>query len=322
MKKFWVLFLSFICFSCDTGKQESPYVEAHGKVKVLSTIAMIDDLVGAIGGDEIDHYSLIQGNIDPHNYELVKGDGEKLMQADVLFFNGLGLEQGASLKHHFKIHPHAVALGEWVYEKKKNAFVFVDGQVDPHIWMDITLFAMAIEPIVQSLERADPSHASLFRERGALLEKHMIAKDHDLLHQMQNLASTQRFVVTSHDGYRYFIKRYVADPGEDDWEKRFIAPQGLAPDGQVGILDIKEVIDFLYKNNIHVVFPEANVSRDVLKKIVSICLEKGWQVTIADSPFFGDTMGDGEIRAGSYLDMIEHNVETFIHNMNTHHHGY
>ena len=296
-------------------------MEANGKVKVLSTTAMIDDIVGVIGGEEIDHVSLIQGDIDPHSYELVKGDGEKLIQADVLFFNGLGLEHGASLKNQFEKHSCAVALGDRVYAKKKESFIFVDGQIDPHIWMDIGLFSEVIDPIVQVLAELDPSHAELFQERGCELKEKMLSKERDLFLQMQSIPSEKRFLVTSHDAFHYFVKKYLAEPGEFDWEKRLIAPEGLAPDGQMGIIDIKEVTDFLCENEIHVVFPESNISRDALKKVVAVCHENGLHVKIADSPLFGDTMGGNGAGVGSHLEMIEHNIQTLIQNLGQNH-GY
>ena len=65
-------------------------MEPNGKLKVLSTTAMLHDLVKQIGGDEIDSTVLICGDLDPHTYQLVKGDGEKLSFADLVFYNGLG----------------------------------------------------------------------------------------------------------------------------------------------------------------------------------------------------------------------------------------
>jgi len=276
---------------------------------------MIDDLVGKIGGEEIDHVSLIQGDIDPHSYELVKGDGEKIVRADIVFFNGLGLEHGASLKNQFDKHPNALPLGDIVYAKQKEAFVFVDGQIDPHIWMDIALFSELIDPIVQALEKIDPVHAEQFRTRGRHLKEKMLSKDRTLYQQMQSLPSEKRFLVTSHDAFHYFTKKYLAEPDEVNWERRLIAPEGLAPDGQMGIIDIKEVIDFLCENQVEVVFPESNINRDSLKKIVAICREKGLHVNIAEIPLYGDTMGGKGAGANSHLDMIEHNIQTLIENL-------
>lgn len=305
-----VLLLIFFCWGCHKGLKHSDR-EANGKIKVLSSTAMIDDLVGMIGGEEIDHSSLIQGNIDPHSYELVKGDGEKISQADVVFYNGLGLEHGASVKNQFEKHPRAVALGDRIYSQKKEAFIFVEGQIDPHIWMDVALFSEITLPIAEVLGEIDPDHAPLFRERAVRLKEKMLMKDQELFILMQKLPSEQRFLVTSHDAFHYFTKKYLANPDEENWEKRLIAPEGLAPDGQMSVLDIKQVAEFLCEHQVHVVFPESNINQDSLKKIVAICREKGLHVKIAATPLYGDAMAG----AKSHLEMIEHNVQTLIQNL-------
>lgn len=283
---------------------------SNGKVKVLSTTAMIDDLVAEIGGDEIDHTSLIVGNLDPHSYELVKGDDEKFLRADLVFYNGLGLEHGASLHEHLEKHKNAVSLGDLLIIDDPSAFLIIDDQLDPHFWMDVELFSRTIPFIVRALSEKDPSHASLYKERGDSLRKKMLDKDRMLLKEIQNIPSEKRYLVSSHDAFYYFAKKYLALSKEEDWEKRFMAPEGLAPDGQMSVLDIQKVSEFLYENQIHVVFPETNINQDALKKIVAICREKGLHVRIATTPLYGDTMGTKGTGADTYLDMIEHNVHT------------
>ncbi len=44
---------------------EKLWYERNGKIKVLSTTAMIDDLVKHVGGDYVDTVTLIRGGLDP-----------------------------------------------------------------------------------------------------------------------------------------------------------------------------------------------------------------------------------------------------------------
>ena len=105
LKFFGILLLASMLFVSLTGcgrksgraQKFSKWMAPNGKVKILSTTAQIGDLVEEIGGDRMDYWVLIQGDLDPHSYELVKGDDEKLSRADRVFYNGLGLEHGASL---------------------------------------------------------------------------------------------------------------------------------------------------------------------------------------------------------------------------------
>ncbi|MEM8727887.1 MAG: zinc ABC transporter substrate-binding protein [Chlamydiota bacterium] len=309
--KRWIIILLSSCIAIGCGKRsQNPFMSENGKVKVLSTTAMIDDLVGEIGGEEIDHSCLIVGNLDPHSYELVKGDDEKLFRADLIFYNGLGLEHGASLHEHLEKHPAAIGLGDLLIREDREAFVVIDDQLDPHFWMDIALFSRSITPIVSALSEKDPAHATLYRERGENLRAKMLEKDRALFEKIQKIPPEKRYLVSSHDAFFYFARKYLAKPQEENWEERVTAPEGLAPDGQMSVRDIREVSEFLCKHRIAVVFPETNINRDALKKIVLICREKGLRVRMATTPLYGDTMGVKGTGADTYLDMIEHNVNT------------
>lgn len=306
--KWFCLVLSVIVLGCGSISQQG-FMAENGKLKVLSTTAMIDDLVGAIGGEDIDHLSLIVGDLDPHSYELVKGDDEKFFRADLIFCNGLGLEHGASLHEILHKDEKAISLGDHLYKEDPQSFLVVDHQLDPHFWMDIALFSRAIDPIVRALSAKDPSHAMRYQERGEKLRKKMLETEESLIGVMEQIPSEKRYLVSSHDAFNYFSRKYLA-LAEEKEEKRFMAPEGLAPDGQMSLHDIEEAVHFLCTHQVHVVFPETNINQNALKKIVFICRKKGLHVRIAEVPLYGDTMGTREDGAGTYLEMIEHNVHT------------
>lgn len=310
MKKLFALvaFSLLIFVGCSKGPKQSlnQWMEQEGSLKVLSTTAMIEDVVKQVGGEEICSLCLIVGDLDPHSYELVKGDDEKLQTADVIFYNGVGLEHGASIRYYLTHDSKAVAVGDTLLDRFPDRLVRVDGELDPHIWMDMDLFSEIVDPIVGTLSEKDPAKADLFYERGQLVKEKLKAKDRLLRETMSHVPPEKRFLVTSHDAFHYFTKRYLALEEDPNWERRVQAPEGLAPDGQMSVFDIQKVTDFLCENQVHVVFPESNVSRDSLRKIVHVCKKKGLDVHVADVPLYGDTMAG----ANSYEEMMEHNVNT------------
>src|ERR1700690_968816 len=92
-----ILFIAIFFVSCDRkmgNEALKGWMQENGKLKVLCTTAMVADLVAHVGGQEVDCYILIQGQHNPHSYQLVKGDDEKFSRADLIFYNGLGLEHG------------------------------------------------------------------------------------------------------------------------------------------------------------------------------------------------------------------------------------
>jgi manganese/zinc/iron transport system substrate-binding protein len=287
----------------------------NGKVKVLSTTAMIDDIVVQIGQERINSIALITGEIDPHSYELVKGDDEKLTLAAVIFYNGLGLEHGASLRYQIEHHHNAIGVGNILFEKEPQRILHVDKEIDPHIWMDISLWSDIVGLIVDALSRADPDGEEFYHKNGDVLREKMERAHEKIYRDLQNIPQEKRYLVTSHDAFSYFTRAYLATPDEmveEQWQKRCDAPEGLAPDGQLSASDIQKIVDHLIKYRIQVVFAESNVSRDSLKKVVHVCAQKGLEVKISNAVLYGDAMGSPNSDANTYLKMLQHDANVMI----------
>ena len=316
-------FLSAGCLTClfllsCCGKTEvssnvfNQWMQSSDKIKVLSTVAMIDDIVRQIGKEKILHMPLISGQIDPHSYEIVKEVDEKIKMAIVVFYNGLGLEHGASLSNHLLNHKNAIALGDIVAHKVPQEMIYIDRTLDPHIWMDISLWSLIIDPIVQELSRLDPDSAEFYKNNGKNLLEAMQRMDKKIYHAIHEIPSSQRYLVTSHDAFNYFTRAYLANPDEEYWQSRVNAPEGLAPDGQLSSSDIQYIVNFLLEKHIQTVFPESSVNRDALNKIIHDCQKKGLKVHMARSPLYSDSMGEKNSGADNYLDMMWHNTSVIL----------
>lgn len=316
MKNALFFILLTLTFSCSQGERQTEvkrWMEPNGKVKILSTTAMIDDLVRGVGGDNVDAHTLIIGELNPHSYQLVKGDDEKLMNADIIFFNGLNLEHGPSLKKTLYSKNNAFGLGDLIQNEHPGKIISVNKEVDPHIWMDVSLFSEAIKHIVRILSEKDPKNASIYQQKGFSLEKEL-KDNHDLIAKLlKEVPDNKRYLVTSHDAFNYFAKAYLAEDREkndDTWRTRVQAPEGLAPDSQLSALDIKAVINHMHKFQIDVLFPETNVSQDSIRKIVDASKEKGLSLKIATCPLYADAMGPKGSEGESYEKMMLHNAKT------------
>ena len=319
MKRFSFLFL-ICCFvslllACGGGDHSHhaatmrKWMTPNGKIKVLSTIAMIDDLVKQVGGEYVDTEVLIKGELDPHSYQIVKGDDEKLAFADIIFYNGLGLEHGPSLQDYLAKHTKAISLGNQLMKQDEGLILHFQGQLDPHIWMDASLWSQAVPYIVEVLGARDPEHAPEYHSNGDKLIEEMLAIHLEIKEKLHQLPASERYLVTSHDAFQYFARAYLAEPGESeaDWLERCVAPEGLAPESQISTGDIQAIISHLARYHIHTIFPESNVNRDSIRKIVQAGNEKGLDVHIADVSLYADAMGKPGSGEDTYLKMIRHN---------------
>lgn len=299
-------------------KTRQQWMESNQKIKVLSTTAMIDDLVKQIGGNNVDSYVLIKGELDPHSYQIVKGDDELLATASVIFYNGLGLEHGPSLQNYLFNQKKAVPLGNLIMKHNPELILSVLGTTDPHIWMDISLWSYTIPYIVNALSAQDPTHADIYRDNGEKLMNEMLATHKKIKNELREIPQEKRYLVTSHDAFNYFTRAYLADPNDKEWRNRFASPEGLAPESQISAYNIHEILQHLEKFHVNVIFPESNISRDSIKKIVDAAKERGIDVKIADVYLYADAMGKPGSDGDTYLKMIQHNAKTIgselIHN--------
>lgn len=327
MKTLLTSFLLFVMCSCQLQKEVNErktalkeWMAPNGHIKVLATTAMIGDLVEAIGGEHVDTLVLIQGDLDPHSYQLVKGDNEKLAYANIIFYNGLGLEHGPTLRHYLEDNSQAVSLGAYIQKMRPRDILYYGEEVDPHYWTDIALFKQSIPFIVNILSEKDPIHAEVYRKNGQQLYQIYDDEDDKLYNYLQEIPPAKRYLVTSHDAFNYFAKRYLATPEENEnnlWQKRFQAPEGLSPDSQLSSREIQHIIDHLATYNIHTLFTESNLSHDSIRKIVEAGQQKGLQLHIAKDPLYGDAMGPVGSAGDTYLKMMWHNAHVFRQNVET-----
>ena len=311
-------FLAFILVGCVNPRNSlnelSNWVKDDGKIRVLATTAIVGDLVQRIGGDKVKVIAIINGNQDPHSYEVVKGDGEKFTYADIVFANGLMLEHSGSMQYQLKHHKNVLSIGNEILNKYPDDIIYVDGQLDPHIWMDIMIWSYSIDFIREKLMEINPAEKAYFEEQSKKAKMEFAMLDAEILNKMHKIPAEKRFLVTSHDAFNYFVRRYFSSADEvkkGSWRFRMQALQGLAPDEQISVLQIKEIVDHVCKYHIKVIFPESNLSRDSLEKVKEACGKRGVAIRLATNTLYGDTLG-----GKTYLEMLDYDADVLETNLN------
>jgi ABC-type Zn uptake system ZnuABC Zn-binding protein ZnuA len=75
-----------------TSTQEINAPVDHGRLKVVATTTFVGDVVGKIAGDAVDLFVLLEPGQNPHSYLASPRDMVRISEADIIFANGLGLE--------------------------------------------------------------------------------------------------------------------------------------------------------------------------------------------------------------------------------------
>ncbi|MDO8753837.1 MAG: zinc ABC transporter substrate-binding protein, partial [Anaerolineales bacterium] len=81
-----VLLLSSACAATTNAAQ-------NDKLTVVSTVSPITNIIYNIGGDRINLTGIVPEGVNSHTFEPAPSDAVKLAQADLIFVNGLTLEE-------------------------------------------------------------------------------------------------------------------------------------------------------------------------------------------------------------------------------------
>ncbi len=300
MKKLLIIFtVSLLLFSCKEEKKDE-----NQKLNVVTTTSMITDLVKNIGGQAINVKGLMGSGVDPHLYKASEGDVSKLINADVIFYNGLHLE--GKLVEVFEKMGHqnvkTIAIGESLDKKTLIGSDYFASNYDPHIWFSVDNWKIVTSFVIKSLKEIDPKNAENFEKNG----KEYLSKLDTLESKLENIITTlpkeKRILVTAHDAFSYFGKAYNFD---------VVGLQGLSTATEAGVQDVQKLANFIIEKEVKAIFVESSVPKRTIEALQAAVKSKDHEVTIGGT-LFSDALGNPETNEGTYIGMFEYNVNTII----------
>lgn len=301
MKKVIILFaITIILTACKNDSETN----VNKKLNVVTTTTMITDLVKNIGGDSINVQGLMGAGVDPHLYKASEGDVSKLVNSDVIFYNGLHLE--GKLVEVFEKMKGAdktpIALAD---ELNKNRLIGSDyfaSNYDPHVWFNINFFEQFVEKVTLVLCEKDPKNTEIFRAN----EKHYLEKLEKLKEEVQDavngLDPEKRILVTAHDAFNYFGKAYGFN---------VVGLQGLSTATEAGVQDVQKLANFIIDKKVKSIFIESSVPRRTIEALQEAVNSKGHDVKIGGT-LYSDALGTEGTEEGTYIGMYRYNIKTII----------
>ena len=272
LKSFAIGFLGWVCLigivlSCQIKKYERDYSK---KLTIVTTTGIIGDVVKNIVGDKAHVESLMGAGVDPHLYKASHGDLEKLTSADIVFYNGLHLEgkMGEVLEKLAKVKP-VISVSS---EINKSAFTQTgENSYDPHIWFNVDLWSNTVPKVEKELIIIDSVNASFYKSNSERYLKILKTLDKETREQIQSIPKKQRVLITAHDAFGYFGKRYGIEVK---------GLQGISTLSEFGLHDITGLVDFIVQRNIKAVFVETSVSTKAINAVVEGCKSRGHGIKI------------------------------------------
>lgn len=290
-----LLILTLLASAAFVGAQDAP-------INIVATTGMIADIVKNIGGEHVEVHQLMGPGVDPHLYRATDSDVDLLLDAEVIFYNGINLE--ARLTDIFEQigeERPVVAVGEAIPEERLLTSTQYDAP-DPHVWMDVELWMIAAEAVRDTLIEFDPANEADYTANAETYLEALAELDAYVQEQIDRVPEEQRVLVTAHDAFQYFGHAYGME---------VFAPQGISTETEAGIADIRRTIALIQERQIPAIFVETSVPPDVVEAIIAGVEDAGQTLEIGGS-LYSDAMGEPDTDEGTYIGMIRHNVDTIV----------
>jgi ABC-type Zn uptake system ZnuABC Zn-binding protein ZnuA len=174
------------------------------------------------------------------------------------------------------------------------------GESDPHIWHDPQNAQTMVENIRAALVEADPANAASYNANAEAYTAEIETLDAYIQDQVATLPEARRKLVTSHDTFGYFARRYGFEVIGT------VIPSVSTEVADPAAGELAALIDEIEAAGAPAIFDENVTNPDLLEQVAASA-----GVTVAP-PLYTDALGTPDSSGGTYLEMARYNVDTIV----------
>lgn len=287
-----VAFLCVLATSCSDST--APATDKHKRV--LTSFTILQDIAQNVAGDKAIVESITKPGAEIHEYEPTPLDIVKAQSADLVLYNGMGLERW--FEKFFKTVkdvPVAV-LSEGIDPMGITEGPY-NGKPNPHSWMSPANAVIYVENIRKALVKLDPANEKAYNENAAAYTKELEAIDRPVRDELAKIPEGKRTLVSCEGAFSYLLKNY-------GMKELYLWPVNADEEGTPQ--QVRHVVDTVREQNIPVVFSESTISPKAMLQVVKETGAKYGGVLYVDSL----TTDDGP--APTYLKLLQYNADTIV----------
>jgi len=286
-----------------------------GKIKVVTSIFPIGNIIENLGGDEVEVKVLVDPGLSPHTYDPQPSDVTAVADADLVFVvggdfdnwiqelvkdAGVSEERVVELKDFVTLRPFGEGHhhgedesgeenkdGEVEDEDHEHAGEITDENFDPHFWLSPTRVMEMIDDITAKFKEMDPDNAALYDWENDDFMTEIDSLNEFIDTEVEKFAT--RKLITFHPSFGYFADDYGLEVVGTIEELAGVEP---TPE------KLQVLSDAIKKNNLNVIFIEPQLSSDVVEALTT-----DLRVQIGELDPLGGI--DGRV---TYQSLIRHNV--------------
>ncbi|MCH8902268.1 MAG: zinc ABC transporter substrate-binding protein [Chloroflexi bacterium] len=235
--------VALLAVACGGGNgDEQPAAE----LRAVASLEIFADFVRQAGGDRVAVVTLLPSGTDPHTYELPARRVADLTRADLVFMNGLGLEEGIGDVIVSNAGGPVIELAEGLETIGGN----------PHLWLNARLAARYVERIRDALIEHDPEGRDTYEANTAAYLRELDELDREMEAAIESIPAENRALVTFHDAFPYLAARYGLE---------IVAVVVTSPGQEPSVRDVAELVEILQSQGVPAVFKEPQFNAAVLE---------------------------------------------------------
>ena len=284
---------------------------AQGRtIKVVTGMAITQDLVRRVGGDRVEAFSIVPPGADPHTYQPTPRDIQSLQGARLAVWNGLGIDDTAADLVAEQGLPDltVVVLSEGITpmaddreyteededaEHEGEEHEHADAAGNPHLWLDPGYAVRYVERIRDALSEVDPANAETYRTNAAAYAGEINALDTWAKGEIATIPAERRKLVTFHDAFPYFAAHYGLD---------LVGVVLKSPGREPSAQEVAALVTEMQQHQIPAVYAEPQFNARILELAAT---DAGVQVKRLYSDAFDD-------QVKSYIDLMRFNVTSIV----------
>ena len=271
---------------------------AGEQLKVVATTTVFADIVGAIGGDHVTVDSIVPAGSGPEDYEPRPDDARKLADADLIVSNGVGLDDFLAdiIDAVGSATAERLVLGEGI------PTITVNGEENPHFWLDPTLVEQHYVPAIQeTLSRLLPEARSDIEAAADDYTAMLRELDEASRTKLAAIPPERRKLVTFHDAFPYFADHF-------DFELVGVILEN--PGQEPSAADLAALVRTVKEAGVTAVFSEAQFDPKLARTLAD---EAG--ITRVVTTLYNDSLGPPP--ADSYVGLMTWDVDEIVKALST-----
>ncbi|MEO8475732.1 MAG: metal ABC transporter substrate-binding protein [Actinomycetota bacterium] len=195
--------------SSSTGGDANPDL-----VQVATTVSPVTNIVQNIGGARVQVTGIVPEGTNSHTFEPAPSDAAVMADADIVFVNGLHLEEPTRELADANVRDGVpvVSLGELTIAPEQYIYDFsfpeAAGDPNPHLWTNPVYAERYAEIVTGELTKVDPQGADTYAANLAAFSKRIGQLDAAVREVTATVPESNRKLLTYHDSFPYFAREY------------------------------------------------------------------------------------------------------------------